>query len=145
MKNSLSLANYSLNVFLEVFVFQRVFFFAFFWSIWRRSALEPDFSLESSTSLFQEASSSAPQRIVQTVWVCLHSPPLQLGVYSGIFIMLPWHGPIALLQFYYSEIRRVSLVLFHSQLLASVSTCDTTQDIFSRTLSFLPQTALSRL
>lgn len=81
MKNSPLLANYSLNVFPEVFVFQGGRLgVAFFWSIWRRSALEPDFSLESSTSLFQEGSSSVPQRIVQTLWVCLHSSLLQLGV-----------------------------------------------------------------
>lgn len=77
-----------------------VLFFAFFWSIWRRPALEPGFSLESSESLFQEGSSSVPQRIVQTLWVCLHSSQLQLGVQSGIFIMLPWHGTTALLHFY---------------------------------------------
>lgn len=36
-------------------------------------------------------------------------------------------------------------MLFHFQFLALVSTCDTTQEIFSRTLGFLPHTACSQL
>lgn len=63
MKNSPLLANYSLNVFLEAFVFWRAFFFSFLWSIWRRSALEADFSSESSARLLWEGSLPVPQRI----------------------------------------------------------------------------------
>lgn len=37
----------------------------------------------------QEGSSSVPWRIVQTLWGCLHSSLLKLGVQSGIFIVLP--------------------------------------------------------
>lgn len=56
--------------------------------------------------------------------------------------LAPYYGTFA---FLYFEIHPVSLVLFHSLLLASMSRCDTTQETVSRTLIFLPQTAFSQL
>lgn len=60
-----------------------------------------------------------------------------------------YHSSLALYYrtsaFLYFEIYPVSLVLFHSRLLASMNTCNKTQEIFSRTLVFLPRTALSQL
>lgn len=53
MKNFSLLADYSLNVLLEGVFFRG--FFVFFWSIWWRSDLEQDFSLESNTGLIRKA------------------------------------------------------------------------------------------
>lgn len=131
MKNSPLLANYSLNVFLEAFVLWRAFFFSFLWSIWRRSALEADFI----------------RRVVQgcsgkAVSLFLRELPTFFSATARCAVRHFYHSSLALYYrtsaFLYFEMYPVSLVLFHSRLLASVNTCNKTQEIFSRTLVFLP-------
>lgn len=139
MKNSSLLANYPLNVFLEAFGFLEGLFFS---------------PACGASGGGQPGSQIPAWRVAQgcnrkAVSLFLRELSTFLTATARCAVRHFYHSSPALYyrtsEFLYFEIYPVSLVLFYSQLLASMNTCNKTQEIFSRTLVFLPLTVLPQL
>lgn len=133
MKNSPLLVNYSLNIFLEAFDFLEVFWF-FFPACGASGGRQP----RSQISAWRVAQGCYRK----AVSLFLRELSTFFSARARCAVRHIYHSSQALYyrtsEFLYFEIYPVSLVLFHSQLLASMNTCNKTQEIFSRTLVFLP-------
>lgn len=126
MKNTPLLANYSLNVFLEAFLFLEGLFF-------RACGASGGGQPRSQVSAWRVAQGCYRK----AVSLFLRELSTFFSATARCAVRHFYHSSLALYyrtsEFLYFEIYPVSLVLFHSQLLASMNTCNKTQKIFSRT------------